>query len=425
MIHLFEVSVNIFETFIIIMFLTLYFGCRYKGFLRYAGFAAGLFGTVATITVLNYTYIYEGLFGLFLIIVYFLYALIFLKGDVYTKIFISGFIDCIVQTIALITILMISKISGKNYSELLIFSGERLWLIAITKILLIIVCVLLLKFRFYNILRGKNVFMLVLLPIVAELSVTEIVNVFLIYDRLQHEIFIISMSIVAIIVLSYYLCIRLNYDAQIEEDYKILKQKYELDSLHTQDLEELYSRIFGIRHDLLNHFTIISTLIEKDSEKAKKYIDSLTDNQIERLGSFIQTDNECLNAVVNTKIAVCEKFGINTEVRIMNKSVKKLTDDEIGVIFGNLFDNAIEAAKNSKSKNIELDVKLNNEDTYIVMLNSVKEAVLAKNKELGTTKQNKDIHGFGTKNIKRIVNKYEGIINYFEENDKFGCQIII
>ncbi len=59
------------------------------------------------------------------------------------------------------------------------------------------------------------------------------------------------------------------------------------------------------------------------------------------------------------------------------------------------------------------------------MMNSVDVSVLKNNKTLQTTKSDKAVHGFGTKNIQKIVDKHNGIVNYFEENGYFGCQILI
>ena len=42
-----------------------------------------------------------------------------------------------------------------------------------------------------------------------------------------------------------------------------------------------------------------------------------------------------------------------------------------------------------------------------------------------TTKDNKEYHGFGIKNIKGIVDKYKGIIQFDEESGYFICDILI
>ena len=140
---------------------------------------------------------------------------------------------------------------------------------------------------------------------------------------------------------------------------------------------------------------------------------------------MVKTDNETFDAIVNAKIAVCDKFGIRVQTRVQNGSLDKLELDEIAVIFGNLFDNAIEASKNSEKKYIELDVQKQNQYLSIFMKNSIDKSVLDTNKELNTTKSDKEYHGYGIKNVRSIVKSRHGMIDFIEENGCFCVDIYV
>lgn len=425
MINLFEIGINFLETFIIFSFLTMYFGCKYNNWIKYVGFISGMLVTVGTLTFLNSISIYEGIYGLILILIYFLYSSLFLKGDVFTKIFISSFIDCIVSIINSVTLLGIRVILNISYEKLLYFSSARVVYILLAKILLMAVCILLLKYKFNSMARRKNIISVIILAFIAELSMTEIAQVMLVYDGLRKELFIISVAVVAIIILAYYIFFKIHYDAKLQANYLALKQKYEYDKVHAQEVTELYDKICGLKHDLSIYFTNALGYLDESPEKAKEYMQSIIHNQIEGSDKFIETDNKCFNAIVSTKLSVCEKERIFTQITVQNHSLNKLADDEIGIIFGNLFDNAIRASKNSREKTIELDVKVQGEYLSILMMNSIDKSVLDKNRTLTTTKENKAIHGFGTKNIKRIVDEHDGMVDYFEEDGYFGCHILM
>jgi sensor histidine kinase regulating citrate/malate metabolism len=141
--------------------------------------------------------------------------------------------------------------------------------------------------------------------------------------------------------------------------------------------------------------------------------------------TMIRTGNECFDALANAKLAICEGLDIKVQVRVMNHSMDNLNIDEIGVIIGNLFDNAIEAVKNLKEKRIELDIQKQGKRRSIFMTNTVGKSVLSDNENLETTKVDKANHGFGIKNIQNIVTKHGGMIDFFEENDMFCCDILI
>ena len=94
-------------------------------------------------------------------------------------------------------------------------------------------------------------------------------------------------------------------------------------------------------------------------------------------------------------------------------------------MFGNLLDNAIEASKDSTRKIIRLDVRADDGFLSILLKNTIDKSVLDANSELRTTKKEKAYHGFGVKNIKRIIDKYNGFIDYYEEDGYFVCDIML
>ena len=61
----------------------------------------------------------------------------------------------------------------------------------------------------------------------------------------------------------------------------------------------------------------------------------------------------------------------------------------------------------------------------ICVENTVAAPVLAENPGLETTKEDRSLHGLGTKNIRKIVEKYGGMMEYREEGKLFICDILI
>lgn len=425
MINLFEIGINILEELTILVFLTLYFGNKYKGVKSVVSFTVGLIIAVIAITYLNSLYIYEAFLGVIFIFLYFLYCCVFLKGDIYTKLFISGFINCIVYSLALFSALCVSILFKDNAHQMYNMSTERIALIAISKSLLIIICIILLKFRFNYVAKKNNMLLLIFMPIITELSTVGIMQVFLRHNELKSELFLASVSVMLTNILTYYAFIKINKDIQNETELIILHQKLENDKKNARDIEELYNKVCGTKHDLLIHFSTISRLLDESKEKAQEYIQTVTNNQLDTIKNLISTGNDCFDAIVNTKIALCEKYSISVRIRAMEKAIDNLPHDEIAILIGNLFDNAIEASKNSERKIIKLDVQIQDAYLSVCMKNSIDKSVLAENKKLYTTKENKHYHGFGTKNIKRIVEKHSGHLSYDEENGYFICDILL
>lgn len=44
---------------------------------------------------------------------------------------------------------------------------------------------------------------------------------------------------------------------------------------------------------------------------------------------------------------------------------------------------------------------------------------------LETTKSDKDLHGIGTKSVREIVERYNGMLKYYERDGMFICHIML
>ena len=79
----------------------------------------------------------------------------------------------------------------------------------------------------------------------------------------------------------------------------------------------------------------------------------------------------------------------------------------------------------SSDKRIELHFVQNNLTRVIVCKNSIEHSVLKNNKELRTTKESPELHGMGHQIVETTIKKYNGWIDYFEEDKMFGVQIML
>lgn len=424
MINIFEIGINLLENIIVITFLSLYFGFKRDNYKKYIWWTIGIVAATILISSLNKAFKYEGALGLTMAGAYFLYSFVFLKGDWQTKLLIPFCIDCALCVISLISMFTTSQLFQCDFSRILDFSYERVINIIISKILLAALCwIVLRKFKVKNLLSFKYVVSQIVLTFLAECSVIQINNIMIKSNALNKEMIIISLGIIAMLVLAYCIFVKQNYNEQMRIDYFQLKQSYESDKQHIKDVKELYEKTCEVRGKLEEYFENALSYLNTDANKAKEYMETIIKTEIGK--NFVQTGNDCFDAIVNAKISMCENRKIYVQINVAENSLDKLTTDEIGIIFGNLFDNAITASENSKEKTIELDVGIKGEYLSIVMMNSVDVSVLKNNKTLQTTKSDKTVHGFGTKNIQKIVDEHNGIVNYFEENGYFGCQILI
>lgn len=203
-------------------------------------------------------------------------------------------------------------------------------------------------------------------------------------------------------------------------------QKQYMDSVAVLD-----EHVRKMRHDLKNHVNNLNMLLsdeEHGQERAKQYLLEYV-RQTAALQEFVKTKNSVADAVLNAKLMYCKEQDIPAVISV-DKNIRGLTQTELCCVLGNLLDNAIEAElKLSKAqRKIEIKIVMIEEVLDILIRNRIAEPVLQdvqKVKNIGTTKQDAENHGFGLKNVREIVKKYDGFMDLYEDSGCFCVHIRI
>ena len=234
-----------------------------------------------------------------------------------------------------------------------------------------------------------------------------------------------SCIVVADIV-TYLFFVVMNKEYENTINTRLLEQQNETLKKSMIDKDAFVREMKTVRHDIKNQLlTILQYADEGRCEDIKDYVNVLTNNHLPNILNYINTNNTAFDAAINSKIALCNQKNIFMEVNIKQDTEINIPPTEIAVLFGNLLDNAIEAAKDTVEKRITLEIQRNESYLVILVSNSIKSSVLKENKTLETSKADKELHGIGIKSIKNIVDKHNGMIQFFEEENEFYCHIMI
>ena len=98
---------------------------------------------------------------------------------------------------------------------------------------------------------------------------------------------------------------------------------------------------------------------------------------------------------------------------------------DMNILLSNLIDNAIEAAVKSIDKKLSLHIQYVKGIFYMKITNSYNRPVLFHKNNYLTTKVEKDVHGYGLTNVKNIVKKYDGTIEFNHQNKIFVTKIYL
>ena len=202
----------------------------------------------------------------------------------------------------------------------------------------------------------------------------------------------------------------LKQKADIQKTTAMYQQLVDYSDITNNLLEEY--RV--ISHEQKNHLLIIRGMLDETNKELVDYVDNLLDKQVgfkyEWIGDLNHLPLSGLKGLINYKLIEMEALGIATDVSISKEVLKtklnKLSTkqkDNLYSIMGVYLDNAIQAAKDSKKKEISLEVYKEKKNIIIVLANTYKGKIeLDKLDNYGYSTKGKN-RGVGLHIVKRII----------------------
>jgi signal transduction histidine kinase len=277
----------------------------------------------------------------------------------------------------------------------------------------------------------KSAFLLVFIPITSVFIMLTFVNI--------SETDTLSLSLYWMVVLSAILLLIANLLVfginQYNQRKSIEFTEMQLLLQKESDLTEYYEMLLSqnenqsiLIHDIKKHLQSIDMLNdEKDHEKISAYIRQLMHSS--DLKEFSRLcDHEMLNAILSRYQRQCSDKQIDFHADIRSGNIDFITDTDLTSLFCNLLDNAIESADGIPDSFIEVNTVRREKTPFIVIsvINSCRKNPFSdQNGRLTTTKQDRHKHGFGMKSIRKTVNKYNGDMQMYYNDDTSTFHTII
>lgn len=422
----FEMAVNAVEVTLILSFLVQYFGYKTETSAKYWGTALIWILSFCIVAFFSWTHLYENYASSLQILVNILFCVTLLRGNIFPKIFVSAFTMGLVAITATLTTLLVAKLSGNQVAFLLShFSGIRVTSICLTKLLFFVITRIILRIKESGKLKGMDVIALVIVPMLSDLAIT-----LMMYAAIQEPsiqtIVLYAVGIVLILnIVVYFLFIRLGKAGKIKTEMALLALQNECLQENAKDIENMYDTVRALRHDLKNHLLcILSMAEERDIEGIEQYTRQLLQQQntVNKLIMF--SGNKVLDAIINSKSAAAERAGVRLSA-VITTPLAGISPEDITIILGNALDNAIRAAKDSQRKVVDIHIQPQGAYSSIVIANDIAHPVLSDNPALRTTKNIRYRHGFGIQNMRQAVERNQGLIRFYEQNDRFICDILL
>lgn len=206
---------------------------------------------------------------------------------------------------------------------------------------------------------------------------------------------------------------------------KLSRFQNDLVDRHYDEVETMYRKMRGWRHDYHNHIQTLKAYMDMERyEDADEYLDRL-DEDLSTVDTVLKTGNVMVDAILNSKLTLIKEKNIQVDATAMVPQDIEVSGIDLSVIIGNLLDNAMEACMKlpESERFIRIYIDIVKKQFYISVTNSM--AGKAKRGGIGFLSDKKGSHGFGLLRIDSIVAKYHGYLNRQTENGVFATEIML
>lgn len=236
----------------------------------------------------------------------------------------------------------------------------------------------------------------------------------------------------ALLCCSFVLCLQFG----IFERRKLKERNRELE----QDkvvLEELLSRerrqyaftkdtidLINIKcHDLKHQISALRSMSGEEREKSIGEVEKA----VMIYGNIAKTGNETLDTILTEKSLLCEKYKIRFTYMIDGESLSFMDPVDLSSLFGNAVENAIESVmkeEDAERRIIKINVSVKRKFLTLHFENYCSQTLRFRDGLPVTVKNDKNYHGYGTKSIRYVVEKYGGTLLMGQSGRLFTLDII-
>lgn len=432
--YVFEITVNLLQSIYFVGFFLLFLGGKFSTRKNIILLSILIALNFAVLTYFTYNHPNIVMLDMFIgIILYEIYCITCLKGELAIKLILPFIVSLINTIISYGFVYSSSIISGVTFEELITKSSLFRYLFVILANLTTMVVLFIMwqtKAKAYSLKKVSNVIAFVAIPLLAMMILYITMYVMILTNFQSNIIILLSIICVSMIVIAgivWFMIARINKDNEIKTKLLLSEQKA---NLYKQNIISSNSQIETIKllkHDMKNNISCIDALIEEENyDEAHNICHSLT-NKYTSIGTIVNTENYLLNAVLNVEIEKAKSYGISVKLSITNDLKMFKNSSDIISLIGNILDNAISYLSKNKVKNNEINFSTGYEGSYSVIKcrNNILDSVLFNNPSLKTDKKDKDNHGKGITIINSIAHKYNGDVIIKERNKEFIITVIL
>ena len=269
--------------------------------------------------------------------------------------------------------------------------------------------------------------LLIFLPVISVI----VIFVLIAFEEENRYIgFAVSAGIISLNLIVFYICDEL-VGAYIKlKESALVTRQLESYSNQLNVVMKSEEKVRGLRHDLKHHLSELLMLAERGRAcEIAGYVQNMQADLLSE-GEHISSGNAEIDSLVNLMLERAKRELGTVRCHVCVPQELDVSAFDWNIILGNLMDNAIEAAGKSEDKLLQIRIQYQKGMLLIDIRNSYSgRLVKSEDKYLSTKDYDRadasQVHGLGIKNVRRIVEKYDGNMEISDEDGMFAVRILM
>lgn len=224
--------------------------------------------------------------------------------------------------------------------------------------------------------------------------------------------------------------------AMCEEQAQLIDLQAERQRSHSEQemlewMDDNLDSMRHLRHDLKNQYAYMQILLEQGKhEELKEYFAQMTDS-LPLLQGYVDCGNSNMNTLLNLMYSKAKARNVKLSFQLVVPPVLPFKTKRLCSLIGNLVDNAIEECSRLQKEGREdagIQLSIYPQKSYLVICcknTTDKQGLTRSIGGLRTTKKDEQLHGYGTRIVSRIAEKYNGLAEFQLEGNQFVAKVML
>ncbi|MGM9538876.1 MAG: GHKL domain-containing protein [Candidatus Onthomonas sp.] len=247
----------------------------------------------------------------------------------------------------------------------------------------------------------------------------------------NHIMLLVNSIFLLVQLMAYYMYYVIGREFAARQELLALQHREELDQDILATAKQTYEALNTVRHEIRNHDDYMKCLLESgDYEGLKRYFDQYQAENAEII-RFIHSGNRQVDAIVNNRITRANLLGVQVETVLAVPEELPFVEKDLCSLISNLLDNGIEACAEigpeEGDKTLRFQIRQSGNYLFLRTENPVAPGKISPERRLTlkTTKADRSLHGYGTRIIQSIAEKYNGAVKFSQEENLFLVDVML